>query len=106
MDNVFIPRISSYNPTATRIGSTIRLELGPVSIFYSGEGIIAFSDDDRYVYSYNVFGSTGERHLKMIGSRDASLRLPRSEFVKALKAALLVHGITDANLYPPASQEN
>lgn len=71
---------------------TLRLDVGPLSFYFSYTTVVAFSDEDGTYISENKFGPTTGKHLNWIDD-NKNIRMPREEFDKKLSQTLLMHGL-------------
>lgn len=71
----------------------IEITVGNLSLYFSYDTVVAFSDGSGLVISQNDWGSTTGKHLNAI-SEDKSRRIPHAEFEAKLNEVLKKHNLT------------
>ncbi len=87
-------KISNYeNYSSENYGSSRVVHIGSLSLYFSYETVIAFSDAGEQKTSINVWGSTTGKHLNWICPNKKE-RLPRNIFEKELAKVLKKHKLS------------
>ncbi len=86
-----LPTISNYGQGNTQRPNTIRVDIGPMTVWFSYETPVAFNlDHNRNATCRNQWGPTTGKHLNWIdggGKGAVAARLPKAEFDRALDEA-------------------
>lgn len=86
-----LPEISNYGEyQSSNYGAhTLRVDVGTkLTLWYSYDTVIAFSDGSRTFVSQNVWSTTTGKHLNWIDGGDKSKRIPYEEFKAKLESYL------------------
>ena len=71
----------------------IEISVGTLTLYFSYDTVVAFSDDFGLVISENNWGSTTGKHLNAI-SENKKLRIPRADFEAKLDEVLKKHDLS------------
>jgi hypothetical protein len=89
-----LPKISNYGQySSDNYGAhTLKVNLGAITLYYSYETIIAYSDNqDGLIVRENDWSTTTGKHLNWIDGGDKKNRKPASVFNELLQSALTRH---------------
>lgn len=71
----------------------IAIDVGSLTLYFSYDTVVAFTDDSGLVISENNWGSTTGKHLNAI-SENKKLRIPRADFEAKLNEVLKKHDLS------------
>lgn len=92
-----LPKFRFYGPGADSFnGRAVEFTIGPLSIYYSYDTIVAFNYNGKSLtVSKNQWSVTTGKHLNAIDGGNKKQRLPRNEFEARLQAVLAELGLRD-----------
>ncbi len=86
-------RIRNYGEYSSKNygAHSLEVDIGNLTLYFSYDTVIAFSDGQGRKVSENAWGTTTGKHLNWIDGGDKKSRLPRKQFEAELNKVLKQH---------------